>query len=85
MDNQVTPRAIAYAAIQVGSLSLQRALLLIPYQLILALSDAPNWKEGLEGYDLSALYNFIVDYFEAPDLGPKARERTKSLIAWWNR
>jgi len=81
----VTPRAIAYAAVQVHSLPLLQVLWLNPYQLVLALSDAQDWKEGFEEYNLSALYDFIVDYFEAPELGPKARERTKSLIAWWNR
>ena len=54
-------------------------------QLIFALSDAPNWVEEHEGYSFSTLYDFIIDFFEAPDLGPKATERTKTLLAWWDR
>jgi len=54
-------------------------------QLIFALSEAQNWVQEHEGYQFSALYDFIIDFFEAPDLGPKAKERTKALLAWWNR
>jgi len=38
-----------------------------------------------EGYKFPTLYDFVIDFFEAPDLGPKAKERTKALFAWWNR
>ena len=54
-------------------------------QLIFALSEAQTWVQEHEGYQFSALYDFIIDFFEAPDLGPKAKERTKALLAWWNR
>lgn len=86
MDNQVTPRAIAYATVQVGSLSDYEVLvLLIQNQLIFALSDADNWVQEHGGYKFPALYNFIIDFFEAPDLGPKTKGRNKTLLAWWNR
>jgi hypothetical protein len=38
-----------------------------------------------EGYNFSSLYDFVIDFFEGPELGPKAKERTKALLAWWNR
>jgi len=85
MENQVTPRALAYAVVQVRSLSRRQIPQLIQCQLIFALSEAPNWVHEHEDYRFSALYDFIIDFFEAPDLGPKARERTKALLTWWNR
>jgi hypothetical protein len=54
-------------------------------QLLLAHSDAPNWKEGAEGHNLLAPCHSIVDYFETPNLGQKAGERTKTLIARWDQ
>ena len=85
MDSQVTPRALAYAVVQVFYFSYSKILQLIRYQLIFALSEAPNWAPEHKGYQFSALYDFIIDFFEAPDLGPKAKERIKALLAWWNR
>jgi len=85
MDNQVTPRALAYAVAQVRSLSCKQLPRLIQNQLIFALSEAPYWVPEYEGYRFSALYDFVIDFFEAPDLGRKAKERTKTLLAWWNR
>jgi len=85
MDNQVTPRALAYAVVEVCSLYYIQAVRLIQNQLIFALSEAPNWVQEHEGYRFSALYDFVIDFFEVLDLGPKAKERTKALLAWWNR
>lgn len=84
MGNQVTPRALAYAAVQVYSLS-SGSISTDLDQLIFNLSEAPNWVQEYDGYKFSSLYNFIIDFFEAPDLGPKAKERARALLAWWNR
>ena len=69
----------------VSSLFLWEYTLTNSNQLIFALSDVPNWVEEHEGYSFSALYDFIINFFEAPDLGPKATERTKALLTWWDR
>jgi hypothetical protein len=31
------------------------------------------------------MYNFIVDYFEAPREGTPHREQVNKLLAWWNQ
>ncbi|KAJ7907996.1 hypothetical protein B0H13DRAFT_2331857 [Mycena leptocephala] len=31
------------------------------------------------------MYNFIVDYFEAPREGTPRREQADKLLAWWNQ
>ncbi|KAM6494657.1 hypothetical protein JOM56_009280 [Amanita muscaria] len=49
MEEKVTPRAIAYAAVQ----------------LVFALSDAPHWTAVHNGFDYRSFYYFIVDFFEA--------------------
>ncbi|KAM6491175.1 hypothetical protein JOM56_013414 [Amanita muscaria] len=49
MEEKVTARAIAYAAVQ----------------LVFALSDAPHWTAVHSGFDYRAFYYFVVDFFEA--------------------
>lgn len=48
MNEKVTPRAIAYAAVQ----------------LVFALSDAPHWTAVHNGFDYRSFYYFVVDVFE---------------------
>jgi len=48
---KVTPRAIAYACVQ----------------LHFALSDAPFWTDEHAGIDYRDLYNFVIDYLEVPE------------------
>ncbi|KAG2022248.1 hypothetical protein CC2G_000020 [Coprinopsis cinerea AmutBmut pab1-1] len=48
MDNKVTPRSIAYTAVQ----------------LLFALSNASSWVSSHDGLDFSDCYDYIVDYFE---------------------
>jgi hypothetical protein len=31
------------------------------------------------------MYNFIVDYFEAPRAGTAAKQRADKLLEWWNK
>ncbi|KAM6489009.1 hypothetical protein JOM56_014326 [Amanita muscaria] len=49
MEEKVTARAIAYAAVQ----------------LVFALSDAPHWTAVHNGFDYRSFYYFVVDFFEA--------------------
>ncbi|RDB16224.1 hypothetical protein Hypma_003116 [Hypsizygus marmoreus] len=48
MQDQVTPRSIAYAVVQ----------------LVFALTDAPSWVIQYNGIDLRVLYYFVIDFFE---------------------
>ncbi|KAF8872004.1 hypothetical protein BD779DRAFT_1453336 [Infundibulicybe gibba] len=51
MNGKVTPRAIAYAAVQ----------------LHFALTDTPQWTDIHHNFDYQGLYNFIIDFFEDVD------------------
>ncbi|KAF9463411.1 hypothetical protein BDZ94DRAFT_1308729 [Collybia nuda] len=48
LNNKVTPRSIAYAAVQ----------------LHFNLQTASSWAQFYEGFDYRGLYNFVVDVFE---------------------
>ncbi|KAJ2925902.1 hypothetical protein H1R20_g11201, partial [Candolleomyces eurysporus] len=69
VNNQVTPRAIAYAAIQ----------------LLFALSSAPHWTDEHEGLDFRNVYYHIVDFFENVEDDPESKKMAQDLLKWWNR
>ncbi|KAF9561479.1 hypothetical protein CPC08DRAFT_707305 [Agrocybe pediades] len=48
MNERVTPRAIAYAAVQ----------------LLFALSDAHDWTDRHCGFNYARFYYFVIDFFE---------------------
>ena len=81
---EVTPRSIAYACVQVCYLKSCNLPILILPQLHFALTDAPHWTEIHRGFNYRDLYNFIVDYFEVTDT-PEAKEQARALLNWWTR
>lgn len=84
MDGKVTPRAIAYAAVQVhhspSFLSLAHTL----PKLHFALNDATHWMVHYNGFNYEEFYEFIVDFFE-DDQTPEGKAATAELLNWWNR
>ncbi|KIY47169.1 hypothetical protein FISHEDRAFT_59812 [Fistulina hepatica ATCC 64428] len=66
----VTPRAIAYCAVQ----------------LHFNLTDAQLWpQDGIYmGYSYYGLYNFIIDYFEQDSDHPEDKRAVDDLLKWWN-
>lgn len=83
MDGCVTPRAIAYAAVQVRN-SIHLFTQLMRPQLHFALADATHWMSHYNGFNYEEFYEFIVDFFEA-DTTPQAQEASANLLAWWNK
>ncbi|KAJ6626164.1 hypothetical protein B0H10DRAFT_2211356 [Mycena sp. CBHHK59/15] len=63
MSGKVTPRSIGYVAI------LEH----------FSLTNASQWTPVYYGLSYPQMYNFIVDFFEAPKAGTKARERADDL------
>lgn len=77
----VTPRSIAYAVIQVCiSLDCEPCLMHSMYQCYFMLSSTEQWSEDCNGYDLSALFNIVVELFEE-DL---QSEWAVAALEWWN-
>ncbi|KAL1721155.1 hypothetical protein EV715DRAFT_288694 [Schizophyllum commune] len=72
MSGQITPRAIAYAAV------------LLHFNL----TNATQWVEQRSGVSYPALYNFIIDYFEdydpATEEGRLAKAQCDALLKWYN-
>ncbi|PBK59860.1 hypothetical protein ARMSODRAFT_1027057 [Armillaria solidipes] len=66
LEGQVTPRTIAYAAVM----------------LHFNLTDATTWQEDYCGVSYPALWNFIVDFFEAPS-DPASKQQVDDLLDWW--
>jgi len=55
------------------------------YQLVFNLTDAVQWTESYCGLSFTALYEFLVDYFEDASASPTIERQLKSLLKWWNR
>ncbi|KAF9054747.1 hypothetical protein BJ165DRAFT_1399912 [Panaeolus papilionaceus] len=68
MNGIVTPRSIAYAAIL----------------LAFSLTDAVQWVEVYNGFAYKALWEFIVDYLDAPE-DDASKKRVNDLLLWWNK
>lgn len=79
----VTPRAIAYVAVQVRHTSFI-LLVLNLCQLRFALSNASAWNENDGCFSYAVFYNNILDLFEAPP-GPAAQAQTRELLIWWTQ
>ncbi|KAJ7235690.1 hypothetical protein C8J57DRAFT_1728558 [Mycena rebaudengoi] len=69
MNGKVTGRSVAYVAI------LEH----------FSLTNATSWVNQYYGISYSQMYNFIVDYFEAPRAGTAAKQRADKLLEWWNK
>ncbi|KAJ7270461.1 hypothetical protein C8J57DRAFT_1468495 [Mycena rebaudengoi] len=69
LNGKVTARSIAYVAVLV----------------CVATADATFWTHDYYGVSLPQLYDFIVDFFEAPGPGTDARARADDLLKWWNQ
>ncbi|KAJ7292047.1 hypothetical protein C8J57DRAFT_222648 [Mycena rebaudengoi] len=53
--------------------------------LAMSLSFATFWTPDYYGVSLPQLYDFIVDFFEAPAPGTDARACADDLLKWWNQ
>jgi len=83
----VTPRAIAYIAVQVRSTSISddfRSELRSLIKLRFALSSSSAWRDVDIDFSHAEFYHAIVDCFEVTR-GPVAQARVDDLLAWWNR
>ncbi|KAJ7232880.1 hypothetical protein C8J57DRAFT_1729681 [Mycena rebaudengoi] len=69
MNGKVTGRSLAYIAI------LEH----------FSLTNATSWANQYYGISYPQMYNFIVDYFEAPRAGTAAKQRADKLLEWWNK
>ncbi|KAJ7441992.1 hypothetical protein FB451DRAFT_1414350 [Mycena latifolia] len=68
MGGKATGRSIAYTCAH----------------LFLALTTAVKWSPQYYGVSVPQMYDFIVDFFEAPKPETQARERADALLTWWN-
>jgi len=84
MNNQVTPRSIAYTATQVQHLHITSSVtdwsLL---KLVFALGSAQEWKHKHASFHYPSFYNFIVDYLKNPQDETSQRD-VNELLKWWN-
>ncbi|KAJ6576089.1 hypothetical protein DFH09DRAFT_1361694 [Mycena vulgaris] len=69
MKGKVTPRSIAYIVILV----------------YFAVTNASVWTAEYYGISFPQMYDFIVDFFEAPAAGTAARKRADDLLTWWHK
>jgi len=85
MNDKVTPRSIAYAAVQVFDFMhfVGCLLMFISTQLHFNLQTAERWNEIYGGFDYRGLYNYIVDFFEDVQDGP-VKTRAQDLLKWWS-
>ena len=85
LNNKVTPRSIAYAAVQVSLFyCMSDSILINSQQLHFNLQTAASWAPVYGGFDYRGLYNYVIDFFEdAP--GPPAKKRSKDLLNWWSK
>jgi len=76
---QVTPRSIAYAAVQVRfSKHTRTEPVLTSVQLHFALQNTSLWCEVYDNFNYKDFYWFIVDYLGAGSM------TAKELLDWWN-
>jgi hypothetical protein len=84
MDGQVTPRAIAYTAVQVFYSPPDTPPGSHWSKLHFALNDATHWACHYNGFNYEEFYEFIVDFFEE-DQTQEGKAAAKELLHWWNR
>jgi hypothetical protein len=81
----VTPRAIAYVAVQVSTkyiIDKMTDTKSLPVELRFALSSATSWNEDDGYFSYPVFYNTILDFFENTP-GPTAQAHVKALLNWW--
>jgi hypothetical protein len=83
LNCKVTPRSIAYAAVQVWLSLLWHSPLICDLQLHFNLQTAGSWSPIYGGFDYQGLYNYIVDVFEDTP-GPVSKKRAQGLLNWWS-
>jgi hypothetical protein len=83
--NKVTPRSVAYAAVQVCAyVNVSYVVVLIcDCELHFNLQTAGSWTSVYSGFDYNGLYNYVVDFFEDTP-GPAAKKRAQELLNWWS-
>jgi hypothetical protein len=89
LNGKVTPRSVAYAAVQVWVYDMVHGILcgstltIHDCQLHFNLQTAGSWTQVYGGFDYQGLYNYVVDFFEDTP-GPAARKRAQELLNWWS-
>jgi hypothetical protein len=86
---KVTPRSIAYVAVQVSFFAMcvlhfDPLISHAPIKLRFALSSVNAWRVVDIDFNHEEFYTAIVDYFEVTP-GPVAQAHVNNLLAWWNR
>ncbi|CAK5267889.1 unnamed protein product, partial [Mycena citricolor] len=69
MNNQVTPRSIAYVAVLAH----------------FSLTNAVQWKDTYNNVSYIGLYNYIVNFFECPRPDTPHGQHRRKLLAWWTK
>ncbi|KAJ7115736.1 hypothetical protein C8R44DRAFT_880154 [Mycena epipterygia] len=69
MNGKVSPRSLGYIGILVYA----------------SLTSNSSWSSEYCKVSLPQMYEFIVDFFEAPKVGTNARARADALLTWWNK
>ncbi|KAJ7144434.1 hypothetical protein C8R44DRAFT_144387 [Mycena epipterygia] len=69
MQGKVTGRSLGYIGVLVYA----------------SLTNVSSWTTEYCKVSLPQMYDFIVDFFEAPKAGTNARARADALLAWWNK
>ena len=85
LNDKVTPRSVAYAAVQVcvQITILCSRLTFCDCELHFNLQTAGSWTSVYGGFDYDGLYNYVVDFFEDTP-GPAAKKRAQELLNWWS-
>ena len=84
LNDKVTPRSVAYAAVQVCVCQYPTlSILICGFELHFNLQTAGSWTPVYGGFDYLGLYNYVVDFFE-DTLGPAAKKRAQELLNWWS-
>jgi hypothetical protein len=84
LNSKVTPRSIAYAAVQVCYIFIiLHSPLICDQQLHFNLQTAGSWTPIYGGFDYQGLYNYVVDAFEDTP-GPASKKRAQDLLNWWS-
>lgn len=86
LNGKVTPRSIAYAAVQICLFYYMASspLLICDCKLHFNLQTAGSWSGIYGRFDYEGLYNYIVDVFEDTP-GPAAKKRAQDLLKWWSK
>ena len=83
LNDKVTSRSVAYAAVQVCVYVVVCSMLICDCQLHFNLQTSGSWTSVYGGFDYQELYNYVVDFFEDTP-GPAAKKRAQELLNWWS-